>query len=135
MIRSRVGWFKYRPSHPAEAGEHWLLEGSTGHQERSEMYVQVAHYKLGTGTTEDLRPRVEEGPVKVMRDVPGFVDYYAFDAGDGWVASVSVFGDRAGVEEAERRLAEWVEQTVSELDISPGQISEGEVFASPRLVV
>lgn len=85
------------------------------------MYVQVASYKLGAGTAEDLRPRVEQGPVRVMRDMPGFVDYYAFDAGDGVVASVSVFADRAGVEEAERRLAEWIEQTVSDLDISPGE--------------
>jgi hypothetical protein len=97
------------------------------------MYIQVAHYKLGTGSAEDLRPRAEEGPMKVMRDVPGFVDYYAFDAGDGLVASVSVFADRSGLDEAERRLADWVEQTVSELDISPGQVSEGEVFASTRL--
>lgn len=96
------------------------------------MYVQVAHYKLVSGTVEDLRPRVEAGPVEVMRAVPGFVDYYAFDAGDGVVASVSIFADRSGVEEAERRLAEWIEQTISDLDISPGEVSEGEVFASTR---
>lgn len=96
------------------------------------MYVQVAHYTLGTGTVEDLRPRVEEGPVKAMGDVPGFVDYYAFDVGDGAIASVSVFADRSGVEEAERRLADWIEQTVAELDISPGEVSEGKVFASTR---
>ena len=96
------------------------------------MYVQVAHYKLGTGTVEDLRLRVEEGPLQVMGDVPGFVDYYAFDVGDGAVASVSVFADRVGVEEAERRLADWIEETVEALDISPGAVSEGEVFASTR---
>ena len=96
------------------------------------MYVQVAHYRQGTGSVEDLRSRVEEGPVKVMSELPGFVDYYAFDAGNGVVASVSVFADRSGVEEAERRLAEWIEQTISELDISPGELSEGEVFASAR---
>jgi hypothetical protein len=96
------------------------------------MYVQVAHYKLGVGTVEDLRPRVEKGPVRVMRDLPGFVDYYAFDAGDGMVASVSVFADRSGTERAERRLAELIEQTVAQLEISPGQVSEGEVFATSR---
>ena len=99
------------------------------------MYVQVAHYKLGTGTVEDLRSRVNEGPVQVMGDVPGFVDYYAFDAGDGVVASVTVFADRSGVEEAERRLADWIEETVAALDISPGEVSEGEVFANARPVV
>lgn len=96
------------------------------------MYVQVAHYRLGTGEITDLRSHVVEGPVKVMREVPGFVDYYAFDAGDGLVASVSVFADRSGVEEAERRLANWIERTVAELEISPGEVSEGEVFASTR---
>lgn len=97
------------------------------------MYVQVAHYKVGAGSVEDLRPRVEEGPVEVMRAVPGFVEYYAFDAGDGAVASVSVFSDRSGVEEAERRLAAWIEATVSALDISPEEVSEGEVFATTRV--
>ncbi len=97
------------------------------------MYVQVARYKLGAGTADDLRPRVEEGPVQVMREVPGFVDYYAFDAGEGVVASVSVFADRSGVEAAEGRLAGWIEQTVGALDISPGEVSEGEVFATTRV--
>jgi hypothetical protein len=96
------------------------------------LYVQVAHYELGSGTVEDLRSRVEEGPVEVMRGVAGFVDYYAFDLGGGVVASVSVFEDRAGLEEAERRLASWIEQTVERFEISPGAVSEGEVFAATR---
>jgi hypothetical protein len=96
------------------------------------VYVQVAHYKLGHGSVEELRSRVEQGPVRVMTEVPGFVDYYAFDAGDGVVASVNVFADRSGLEEAERRLGEWIEQTISAFDISPGEVSEGEVFASTR---
>jgi hypothetical protein len=96
------------------------------------MYVQVAQYKLGKGTVEELRPRVEQGPVKAMAQVPGFVDYFAFEAGAGAVASVAVFADRSGLEEAEGRLSEWVEQTISDFDISPGVVSEGEVFASTR---
>jgi hypothetical protein len=48
------------------------------------------------------------------------------------VASVSAFADRSGLEEAERRLADWIEETVGTLDISPGEVSEAEVFASTR---
>jgi hypothetical protein len=96
------------------------------------LYVQVAHYKLGSGTVEDLRSRVEEGPVEVMREAAGFVDYYAFDVGGGVVASVSVFEDREGLEEAERRLAGWIEDTVERFEISPGEVSAGEVFATTR---
>ncbi len=96
------------------------------------MYVQVARYKLGSGTVEGLRSRVEEGPVQVMREVPGFVDYYAFDVGGGVVASVSVFEDQASLEEAERRLESWIEETVRRFGILPGEVSEGEVFATAR---
>lgn len=96
------------------------------------MYVQVAHYRLGTGSPEQLRERVEVGPVRTMREVPGFVDYYAFDVGDGVVASVSVFEDREGVEEAERRLAGWIEETIRRFDITPGDVSEGYVLATTR---
>jgi hypothetical protein len=96
------------------------------------MYVQVASYRLGRGSVEQLTDRVREGPLKAMREVPGFVDYYAYDAGEGVVASVTVFEDRNGVEEAERRLADWIGQTITEFEISPGEASEGEVFASTR---
>ena len=96
------------------------------------MYVQVAHYRLGRGSAEELAGTAEDGPLKVMPEVPGFVDYYAFDAGGGLVASVSVFEDRSGVEEAERRLEGWVERTIGDFEISPGDVSEGQVFASAR---
>jgi heme-degrading monooxygenase HmoA len=96
------------------------------------MYVQVAHYRLGTGSAEELARRVADGPLKAMPEVPGFFDYYAFDAGDGLVASVSVFESRTGVEEAEERLGEWVERTIGEFDIEPGHMSEGPVFATTR---
>lgn len=99
------------------------------------MYIQVAHYRLARGSAEELASRARVGPLKVMREVPGFVDYYAFDAGDGVVASVSVFEERTGVEEAERRLADWTEQTISDFEIAPGDVSEGEVFASMRSAV
>lgn len=67
-----------------------------------------------------------------MHEVAGFIEYYAFDAGEGVVASGSVFEDRCGVEEAERRLADWVERTIADFQISPGDVSEGEVLASTR---
>jgi heme-degrading monooxygenase HmoA len=94
------------------------------------MYVQVAHYRLATGSAEELADRVREGPLKVMPEIDGFIDYYAFDAGGAVVASVSVFETKAGVDEAEARLAEWIERTVGEFDISPEHMSEGPAFAA-----
>ena len=98
------------------------------------MYVQVAHYRLGAGSVQQLADDVREGPLKVMREVPGFVEYYAFDTGGGLVASVTVFESQGGVEEADRRLSAWVEATIAKFDISPGEATEGAVFATTRSV-
>ena len=94
------------------------------------MYVQVASYRLGSGSTTDLATRINEGNLPVVSNVPGFVAYYGFDAGDGVVASVSIFDDKAGVEEAERRLGDWIEKTVEEFDVTPLDVLEGDVIAS-----
>jgi hypothetical protein len=48
------------------------------------------------------------------------------------VGSVTVFVDRAGLEKAEGRLGDWIEDTVARFEISPGEMSEGEVFATTR---
>lgn len=83
------------------------------------MCVQVASYRLGSGSTADLARRIEDGNLPVVREVPGFIAYYGFEAGDSVVASVSVFADKSGVEEAERRLADWIGSTVAEFEVTP----------------
>jgi hypothetical protein len=94
------------------------------------MYIQVASYRLGSGSIDELVRRIEEGNLPVVRTVPGFLAYHAFDAGDGVVASVLLFKSRSGVEEAERRLAEWIEKTVEEFEVEPLDVREGNVIAS-----
>jgi hypothetical protein len=47
-----------------------------------------------------------------MGDVPGFVAHDAFDAGDGVVASVSVFPDLPGVGETKRKRRRVVASTL-----------------------
>ena len=47
----------------------------------------------------------------LIRDVPGFVAYYAVRAGDGG-ATITVCQDQAGTAESTRRAAEWVRQNM-----------------------
>jgi len=96
------------------------------------MYVLVARYRLGKGSPDDLVPRIREGNLPVMREVSGFVEYYALRLSDDEVASVSVFRDRSGAEEAENQLAAWIEQTVEEFDVTPLDVIEGEVLVTTR---
>jgi hypothetical protein len=94
------------------------------------MFIQVASYRLGSGSTADLVRRVEEGNIPVIREVPGFRGYYALDAGDGVVASVILYDDKSGAEEAENRLADWIEKTMEEFQVTPLDVLDGEVIAS-----
>jgi hypothetical protein len=55
------------------------------------------------------------------------VAYWAIDAGGGVVASVSVFQDQSGVEEATRRAASWVKDNVAGFMPNPPQVTMGEV--------
>ena len=96
------------------------------------MFVQIASYRLGSGSVDDLARRVEEGNLPVLRDTPGFIDYYGIDLGDGVVASVMVVADRSVAEEAERRLTAWVEKTMEEFQVTPVDVVEGDVIASSR---
>jgi hypothetical protein len=40
---------------------------------------------------DELMRRVEEGFVPIISNAPGFIAYYALDAGEGVVASISIF--------------------------------------------
>jgi hypothetical protein len=65
--------------------------------------------------------------VPLISEVPGYVAYWALDAGGGVVASVSVFEDQAGVEEATRRAASRVKDNLASLIPNPPQVTMGEV--------
>jgi hypothetical protein len=61
------------------------------------MYAVVRRYDGVTDPAEAAR-RVQDGFIPILRDVPGFVAYYALDAGSGVIVSTSVFQDQAGSE-------------------------------------
>ena len=63
----------------------------------------------------------------IIEDASGFRAYYALDAGDGTIASVSVFEDRAGAEESTRLAADWVRENMASLFPEPPEVVQGEV--------
>lgn len=83
---------------------------------------------MDPGSVDELMRRVEAGFVPIVSQAPGFIAYYALDAGDGVVASINVFEDQAGAEESNRRAAGWVKENVGSLLPNPPQITAGEVI-------
>ncbi len=47
------------------------------------MYVSVRRYEMDAETVDELMRRVEEGFVPIISNAPGFIAYYALDAGGG----------------------------------------------------
>ena len=93
------------------------------------MYTTVRHYE-GVTDMGVVVQSINEGFVDSIRRVPGFVDYSALDAGGGTLVTISVFEDRSGVEESDRRAAQWIqEHNLATYIPNPPQISEGEVVA------
>lgn len=94
------------------------------------MYATVRKYEMGAGSrgagaVSELMRRCEEKLVPVISGVEGFVSYYAVDAGDGRIASISIFEHEAGSDEGNKQAkAFWKEQLSGLLQANP-QVTSG----------
>ena len=91
------------------------------------MYVSVRRYETHPAAVDEVMRRAEEGFVPIISKAPGFIAYYALDAGDGVVVSISIFTDQAGAEESNTVAAEWVMENLASLVPDPPEITAGEV--------
>jgi hypothetical protein len=92
------------------------------------MYATVRRYEGVTNPSEAGR-QVKETFLPVISEIPGFVAYYWVDAGGGVMISTSVFEDKAGAEESNRRAAAVVRESLALLLPRPPQVTAGEVVA------
>jgi hypothetical protein len=92
------------------------------------MYATVRRYEGVSDPSEVVR-LVNEGFLPIIREIPGFVDYYLVDAGDGVLISTSIFEDASGEEESNWRAGEFVGQHLTPLIPNPPHITAGEVVA------
>jgi hypothetical protein len=95
------------------------------------LYVVVRRYPLAPGAdVAELTRLVREGFVPIISQVPGFVEYYTYDAGGGDSGTISIFTDAAAAEESTRRAADWV----AEANLGAFFAGPPEVIAGPVLL-
>jgi quinol monooxygenase YgiN len=92
------------------------------------MYIAVRRYKIKPGSVDEAMRSVSEGFVPLISQASGFIAYYAADAGNDIIFSVSIFQDQAGADESTRAAADWVKQHLAALVEGPPEISAGEVM-------
>ena len=93
------------------------------------MYVTVHSYEIGKGTQLDVA-RTAEQFIDTVRTIEGFRGYYMIDGGDNRIGSVSIFDTREGVEECDRRAAEFVSERLEGFQLAEVEVTEGKVLAS-----
>ena len=90
------------------------------------MYATTRRYTVQERRDKDAFIRdVRENFLPLVSEIPGFVAYYAIDAGDK-LESVSVFETKEGAAESTRRAADFVKQ-IRSAKLSKPEITEGEV--------
>lgn len=92
------------------------------------MYTSIRRYEgLSPGTIEEIIKLVEEGFVPIVSAGEGFIGYHLIDAGDGVMATISLFETKAVAEESNRAAASWVKEALATFLPNPPQITAGEV--------
>ncbi len=93
------------------------------------MYAAIRRYNTDPDSVDEVARRVNEEFVDIISDMPGFVAYFALNAGQGEFGTVSVFEDQQSAEESNRRAEEWVNENASDLLPTPPDFAAGEVVA------
>ncbi len=90
------------------------------------MFAAIRYYRTDPDSIESVVRRVKEGFVPVIRETPGFVAYLVLTPRQDEIVSVSIFEEKRGAEESNKRAEEWVRQNLSELLPSP-EFADGQV--------
>ena len=92
------------------------------------MHAMVRSYS-GNGAKEfaDVIEQKKSDVEKVLRSVKGIVSYTMVRTKDG-AFSVSVWQDKAGVDEVHKKALEWIKENASHTKVATPTVSEGSVI-------
>ena len=92
------------------------------------MYVAIRQYRISPAAVDEVTRQVQEGFLPLIRQTPGFVEYYWLNAGNGYLVSLSFFQDQAAAEASTELAADYIRQHLAALVRNPPQVTEGEVL-------
>ena len=96
------------------------------------MHASIRRYRLTRGSSPVFNKLIAEGFVPLLKKSPGFVDYYAVDAGNGQWASVSVFTTKEAAEDSNRMAADFVKKNLVGMTAGAPDITSGNVVANGK---
>ena len=93
------------------------------------MYAVIRRYNIAPGSAGTITQKVNEGFLPLISQAPGFVSWHLIDPGDGTIASISIFEDKAGAEASTKTSTDWVRQNLASLIRTAPVIVTGEIVA------
>jgi heme-degrading monooxygenase HmoA len=93
------------------------------------MFAAIRYYQADPPSIDEVIRRVQNDFVPLVRDTRGFVSYFILipSEREDEIVSVSVFEDREGAQESNRKAADWVEENLSELLRPAPEFADGRV--------
>jgi hypothetical protein len=90
------------------------------------MHISIRRYTQVRSVSEVCR-KISESFVPLLRRSPGFIAYYAIDAGGGTMATISIFSTEAMALESNEKAATWLKENVADLQPMAAEITSGQV--------
>jgi hypothetical protein len=94
------------------------------------MFAVIRRYEgIETAAIPEIMRSVNENLLPALGDIPGFVAYFALEEGNGVIASISVFRDRASADEGARVFADPARRSTGRDLLTAPQVTSGEILA------
>jgi hypothetical protein len=92
------------------------------------MYLVIRKFTHMSSVAEAAR-RAESGLGQLLKQSPGFLGYYVFDAGDGVGGSVTMYESKETALAANEKALAWVRGSLVDVINGEPEITMGEVLA------
>jgi heme-degrading monooxygenase HmoA len=94
------------------------------------MFAIVRKFTLRRGSAGEVARRVEETLVPLLREMPGFLDYYLFDGGPDVVVSIRIFDTAEHALASNEVASAWIRNNVLEFTRGMPEVMAGDVIVS-----
>ena len=91
------------------------------------MHTTVRKYE-GVGNPAAAAAKIQQGFVPLISGIPGFVEYFWVDLGQGAMLSISVFEDLAHAIESNQLAVGWVAVNMPSLLPETSRVESGKVL-------
>jgi quinol monooxygenase YgiN len=93
------------------------------------MFAAIRYYQAEPPSIDEVLRRVQEEFVPLIRDMAGFVSYFALvpSEREDQIITLSLFEDQQSAEESNEKAVEWVAQNLRELLRPTPEFAGGQV--------